>query len=978
MSNPIRLQSKAVEPIEDRIDSLFRELELSIKWQRPSILFAVYTSEYIHSAAEADLEHKVIGLDQKVIRITIESKEDADITARLSESSSLQNAVYFINGLRWGCIDGAHLYQDLNNQREFFVEKQLRLVFWLTEKEVIDLANQAPDFWAFRHRVIEFNDSPNTEQILQKTAEAAWQATGESTDTVDELDAKISFRESLLTNLPNGNESASVNGNLLLTLGILHWRKGDYEKASEFLKTALDVAISMKDKLFAAECFNAIALVKTGLGRTNEAIEAYQRAIQLAPNQLFPWNNLGILFSKLDRNEDALVAFKKAIDNKPGDAVSWNGLGEVYLKLDKPEDAIRAYLKAIEFTPKYATAWCGLGDAFTLTGKSEHAFKAYQKAIALNNRSTQTIIGLARILASTGRESNAIQAYESALNLDPKNANTWNELGNLCLKTGSHEKAIVAYGKAIELCPSCGDYTSNQGEAYLEMGVHLEALPLFEKSLSLFASDEDKAATWNRLGNAYRQIGDYSRAVSAYQIADELSGNPSTRLPFSIEEKTGETVETNNGEEASDAGQAPELNETMVMVSSSLESKESRVELNDEPVFQISASTEADEISQVLDGDNLKMLDKTISEIEEMISRQNSLVVENGSNNTDENTAVVYEPASLEELENFAADERTALEWNELGNTFLISGDYDEAIFAYTRAIELAPDFNWPYIKNLAMAHYHKGKSLKDETPEAEDVFETTESSSEENPLSCIHDLDELSTEIFSSTMQPSDKSSESTVTSYAQEEEYSLDGTSLVEPFSFDANVITKELLHEALQEGLEFNSSRSRDGLPASRELVEGKLIGNASKTIFEDPESTQVEINQGKDKFEVQPKTAYEWNELGNIYLKIGSNDKASEAFNKAIEMDPYFGWAYSNLALAYNHSKKFQESIPLYKKSIELLDTDKGKAISYNRLGDVYRHLNDQDNAMKAYQMASELDGNSKPILARARMVLLNNV
>jgi hypothetical protein len=36
------------------------------------------------------------------------------------------------------------------------------------------------------------------------------------------------------------------------------------------------------------------------------------------------------------------------------------------------------------------------------------------------------------------------------------------------------------------------------------------------------------------------------------------------------------------------------------------------------------------------------------------------------------------------------------------------------------------------------------------------------------------------------------------------------------------------------------------------------------------------------------------------------------------------------------------------------------------------------MNDQENAMKAYQMASDLDGNTKPILARARMVLLNNV
>ena len=83
-------------------------------------------------------------------------------------------------------------------------------------------------------------------------------------------------------------------------------------------------------------------------------------------------------------------------------------------------------------------------------------------------------------------------------------------------------------------------------------------------------------------------------------------------------------------------------------------------------------------------------------------------------------------------------------------------------------------------------------------------------------------------------------------------------------------------------------------------------------------QDQDVPQVEINPGKEKFEVQPKNAYEWNELGNIYLKIGSNDKAVEAFNKAIKLDPYFGWAYSNLALAYNHSKKFQGIHPAVQK------------------------------------------------------------
>lgn len=975
MSNQPRVHPNAVEPFEDRIDFLFHELELSIKWQRPSILFAVYSSEYVHSAAEADLEYKLVKIDQKVLRVSIDNKDNADVIGKLAELSSVQNAIFFINGLRWGSIAGTDLYQNLNNQREFFVEKRLRLVFWLTEKEAVDLANKAPDFWAFRHRVIEFNDSPKPELIYQNATESVWQGTGEYTDPDEDLDAKISFRESLLTNLPEGNESASVNGNLLLTLGILHWRKGDYEKSSEFLKAALDVAVAMKDKIFAAECFNAIALVETGMGRTNEAIEAYQRAIQLAPSQMFPWNNLGILYFKLNRNEDALVAFQKAIEIKPSDAVGWNGLGDVYMKLSRPEEAVRSYLKAIEFTSNFPAAWCGLGNAYYSANNIDNAFKAYQKSFTLNRRSTQAIIGLARVLAAQERESNAIQAYEAALNIDPRNANAWNELGKVCLNAGSQEKAIVAFGKAIDIAPQNGIFYCNQAQAYLDMGIHLEAIPLFEKSLSLMDSDEEKAVVWNKLGDAFRQIGDYNRAVSAYQAADEFNGKASTSVTDSFSEMAELNEIEVDMEQPMQVVQEPEIMADVATVQSSLDSKEPRSEVYSVmEIDELEVVPETQEVSRVLDGDHLIMLDKTLTEIEQILSRQNNM------GDGDKVDELNPEVSNFPQEENpYEDDKKDALDWNELGNTHLIAGEYDEAILDYTRAIEMAPDFNWPYIKNLAMAYYQKGKNRQEGDSEISEVEgECTFSDDDHQDIGSMHELDNLSTEIFSTGIPVEEpESTTTTISSPSQEEIFTLDSSSIVEPFSFDVNAIEKDLLQEALQEDMDFNSGRSRDVLPASQELVESQSFVNSSKENAEGEDPAEVEITPGKEKFEVQPKNAYEWNELGNIYLKIGSNDKAINSFNKAIELDPYFGWAYSNLALAYNHSKKFKESIPLYGKSIELLDTDKGKAISYNRLGDVYRHLNDQDNAMKAYQMASDLDGNTKPILARARMVLLNN-
>ena len=43
----VSIENSCPEPFEDRVDILFCELELATKWQRPSVLLAVYSSEYV-------------------------------------------------------------------------------------------------------------------------------------------------------------------------------------------------------------------------------------------------------------------------------------------------------------------------------------------------------------------------------------------------------------------------------------------------------------------------------------------------------------------------------------------------------------------------------------------------------------------------------------------------------------------------------------------------------------------------------------------------------------------------------------------------------------------------------------------------------------------------------------------------------------------------------------------------------------------
>lgn len=700
--------SPQLTPFDERIEILVKELELAIKWQRPCILLVVYSSDYVRADARNVLGNHLMDLGQRVSSLRVQNQETDDVIRLLKQFKEPASTTFFVDGLRWGHSPKSSIYTALNLQREFFIEKRVRVIFWLTQKEIMDLARFAPDFWAFRHRVVEFVESPKAEQVLQQALDSAWQGTGEYTDQFEDTDAKISLREALLTELPKGEEASSTRANLLLTLGILNWRKGDYEKADEQLRTALKIATKMQDNWFEAECFNAVALVKTSMERMDEAIEAYKQAIRLAPDQIFAWNNLGNLCAKIGRNDEAIIAFLKAIECNSQDPIAWNGLGNVYNRIGYVDDAIAAYRKSIQFMPTFAQPWSGLGDVYAGTGRVDEALKAYHKAIDLNKHYVAPWLRLAVLYDKQDRFRDAIKAYQRALSLDSKNCAVWNELGLIHLKCEAYDEAAEAFSKAIELDRSYGWAYSNLALAYAQQGRHQESIALYLKSTDLLKENKDKAVAWNRLGNAYRQINDYDNAIAAYQMADMLD----LRTPQAGEqEASNETIADENIELHNLTDQASETPSVAAQA------------VSDDPQRD-NAEASSSAVSEQT-GMPYWILDPALSN---QVRIEAELSVRKFANQRESNVPSMSKvkgvpmtrPTSpspspipsmdskknyeIRELEESKADSANPHVWNEKGNVHFKRGEFEDAIRAYNRAIQLDPAFGWPYT-NLALTY---------------------------------------------------------------------------------------------------------------------------------------------------------------------------------------------------------------------------------------------------------------------------------
>lgn len=704
-------QTQTLQSFDDRIEILARELELAVKWQRPCLLLLVYSSEYVRAEAQTALENYLIDLGQKTAILKTADSDSVSAVQFLREFRDPSNTVYFVEGLRWGYGKQVNKYVSLNLQQEFFVERQVRVIFWLTPNEMVDLAHYAPDFWSRRNRVIEFTESPKPEQVLQEAVESAWQGTGEYADQFDDTDAGITLRESLLKDLPNTEEASFARANLLLTLGILNWRKGNYEKADEQLREAIKAAAMIQDNWFEAECFNAIALVKTSMKRSEEAIDAYKQAIRLAPEQIFAWNNLGNLCAMINRNDEAMAAFLKAVECNPKDPIAWNGLGNVYSKIGYVDDAIAAYRKSIRYMPTFAHPWAGLGDVYAGTGRTDEALKSYQRAIELNDQYVTPWLRMGALFANQEKYRDAVKAYQRALQLDSRNSAIWNELGTIYLKYEAHEEAVDALSKAIELDRGHGWAHSNLALAYAQLGRYEESAALYLKSIELLKDDEDKAVAWNRLANTYRLLCDYDNAIAAYQMADMLEMKTSPQKEAANELKAAPESRDASPSEQSDVNAEP----VFLVAAPKAETRGPLTDAGNEPASELAALKISDAPEWIFNS-------YIPSPAESLFAPgiKNAIAPPNGEAGFFFSNAAPQEAKGdnmpkdlmdndLPDLEETKAESMDPNLWNEKGNIHFKQGAFDEAISAYNKAIRLDPTLGWPYC-NLALTYLNQGQ----------------------------------------------------------------------------------------------------------------------------------------------------------------------------------------------------------------------------------------------------------------------------
>ena len=88
------------------------------------------------------------------------------------------------------------------------------------------------------------------------------------------------------------------------------------------------------------------------LGPISEAIQTYQRKnAEFNSRYINPWLGLGNLGEHKDRNLEAVQSYQNAVRIEPNNIQHWLNLGDAQLKLCAYTEAAAAYRKAVELDP---------------------------------------------------------------------------------------------------------------------------------------------------------------------------------------------------------------------------------------------------------------------------------------------------------------------------------------------------------------------------------------------------------------------------------------------------------------------------------------------------------------------------------------------------------------------------------------------------------------------------------------------------
>ena len=268
-------------------------------------------------------------------------------------------------------------------------------------------------------------------------------------------------------------EDWAVRGNSFLALG-------DPDHAAAAYRQAMRDMPEDRDLLR----LQAVALLRAR--RPREALATYDALMALGEdNDAATHSGRGSALAELDRTDEALEAFDAALRLKPDDAETIYDRGRLLSDIGRLEDAIQSFRDSLRYLSDNPDLHNDLGNALAIAGQNEEALGAYEQAIRHRPAFARAYYNRGVTLTRIGQLKEAADAFERCIRLRLDIPEAHYGHGVALARMDQLRDAAAAFDRAIALRPGFADALFHKARAHSRLGQSAEALEALRQALSV-------------------------------------------------------------------------------------------------------------------------------------------------------------------------------------------------------------------------------------------------------------------------------------------------------------------------------------------------------------------------------------------------------------------------------------------------------------------------------------------------------------
>lgn len=312
------------------------------------------------------------------------------------------------------------------------------------------------------------------------------------------------------------NERSNITEQALLERGKCLSKIGKFQKALVCLKDALNRMKTSAPPAKHALALNELGLTYFQLGKFEDALENYTRAIDLDPENSSYYNNKALANVHLDYIDLAMNDFDKAIELQPDDFRSYLNRGDAHAAMKRFEKAHSDFDKALPLCADHKhLVLHSKGLCYQLENQLENAMNCFQMALEYKPDDSSSMFHLGLMQTKLNFLPMALETFTSVINLVQFEEGTDKRLayearGLVYLDMKNYEQAKQDFLEALRYDSECGEVYYYKGLAELELEELRESIDDFLMSLE---KNSRNPGIYKGLGMAYKQLGEYPKSL---------------------------------------------------------------------------------------------------------------------------------------------------------------------------------------------------------------------------------------------------------------------------------------------------------------------------------------------------------------------------------------------------------------------------------------------------------------------------------